>query len=261
MRESNEGGFSQRTAEGVLQNLIAPGVLAVIAAVALSVWASFQSWDGPLVGLFIFGLIVLLAFGLNQFRILQERWKRSRQKRHLRETIIGWLIRQDFSTKDAALDPEMSFSLAAERQSLKIQVSRFTKDDGYIVIGAGVKASLEKRMGEVRSSLADSLTLEFARMRIGFTLSGSISDLHFAVSEKVLLDDSFSEFLFAESLKSVMSALVIAETKFRQETRKLASALMLMPSTSDDDGKSRRWSASTDAASSPLPTPILPPLH
>ena len=187
-------------------------------------------WIGDLppyqVLLLILFTIVLVLWGINQMRVLQERRKRGIAEvsdKEVYETIRGWLDDPAF-TFQRMTNPKCLFQfVVAEDQGRRpVTVSRTKAKPSQLSISTGItladehRKQYEKLSNNEKDKIGHNLRIEMARYGIGF--SGINRRLEKAtLSDVVLLDNALTEFYLRQRIFYVSGAFVLYDETISRE--------------------------------------------
>ena len=176
--------------------------------------------------LLILFTIVLVLWGINQIRVLQERRKRGIAEvsdKEVYENIRGWLDDPAFTFQRTMSDECLFQFVVSEQQGRRpVTVSRTKAKPGQLSLSTAITLGDEHRKkydrlsNKEKDKIVHNLRIEMARYRIGF--SGINRGLEKAkLSDVVLLDNALTEFYLRQRIFYVSGAFVLYEEILSQE--------------------------------------------
>ena len=162
--------------------------------------------------------IVLVLWGINQIRILQERRKRGIAEvsdKEVYENIRGWLDDPAFTFQRKMSDDCLFQFVVSEAQGRRpVTVSRTKAKPGQLSLGTAItlgdehQKKYDRLSNTEKDKIVHNLRIEMARYGIGF--SGIARGLEEAkLSDVVLLDNALTEFYLRQRIFYVSGAFVL----------------------------------------------------
>ncbi len=207
------GLWSKR--EDFAVNFIAAAVFIVIVAIAITVWAAFESLPNPII-FFIF--VGMLAFGAMLFVEAPDLWRRytrPRSPRAWEKTLRDWLYDAGYKP-DRKDSPDVDFHIVGtDHQGREIHFVMFPKEPGVIRISVTFKmkwdaGSQEKMSKEALEAVASVVLMQLTSYGVLQTgIQAPFDAVELFVD--VLADESLTRFVFFEKVNYMRNAKILID--------------------------------------------------